>query len=706
MALIGTLRNKMGTWVVVFVFVAIAAFTVSDLFSNNSLLFNNNDVGEIAGHDVSLEEFNAAVQEREANYILNFGRQPQDREMPTLRQQAWEILVLRHAIQKQFDKLGVVATAEEIQDMTWGKNVDENIRQSFTDPATGRFDKSRLLSYLKTLNEQPEDQNLLPMWQEQRTRWEIFQRDMAPGRVRVKYENLLIKSEYITKAEAEHEYHMQSDVAELKYLYVPFFSVSDTTAKVSDAELSDYYNKNRERFRTEASRDVKYVVFDQAASSADSAKIREDLAGLASQLATATDDSLFAVTNSNSRNPFGSYTPGNLPKFLKPEDLQTGKVIGPFIDEGAYKVVKISSVGKDTAFSARASHILIKWDDESAEAKAAAKEKARGILKEIKNGASFAQKALEHGTDGTRTTGGDLGWFSKTDMVKPFSDAVFAATKTGLLNDVVETQFGYHLIDVTATRQNTTYKLAILESEIAPSDATENSVYRNAETFAANIDGVAAFEERAKSMNLNVFEGKEVLAGERRVGTLNDAREVVRWLFNTAEEGAVSTVFDLEGQYVVAIMTGETEEGYKSLEQVKAEITPQVKKDVIGKIITEKLNGLKGSLEEIAAAYGNDAEVASVSDLKMSSNALGTKFEPKAIGVAFSLENGKRSTPVIGENGVIIFELQNKTIAPAVADYSMYKFPLQQNSQNRSSFSIVEAIKKDANIKDNRFKFY
>jgi peptidyl-prolyl cis-trans isomerase D len=52
--------------------------------------------------------------------------------------------------------------------------------------------------------------------------------------------------------------------------------------------------------------------------------------------------------------------------------------------------------------TARASHILIRWDDESEAAKKTAKEKARKILAEIKGGASFAEKAREHGTDGSR----------------------------------------------------------------------------------------------------------------------------------------------------------------------------------------------------------------------------------------------------------------------------------------------------------------
>src|SRR3970040_1139034 len=114
MALIGTLRNKMGTWVVVFVFVAIAAFTLNDLFGNSSILLGDNNVGEIAGNKISLEEYQAAVEEREMNYRLTFGRAPGERETPMIQEQAWELLVARHAIQEQYEKLGIHVTSDEV----------------------------------------------------------------------------------------------------------------------------------------------------------------------------------------------------------------------------------------------------------------------------------------------------------------------------------------------------------------------------------------------------------------------------------------------------------------------------------------------------------------------------------------------------------------------------------------------------------------
>jgi peptidyl-prolyl cis-trans isomerase D len=81
-------------------------------------------------------------------------------------------------------------------------------------------------------------------------------------------------------------------------------------------------------------------------------------------------------------------------------------------------------------------------------------------------------------------------------------------------------------------------------------------------------------------------------------------------------------------------------------------------------------------------------------------------FDPQAVGLAFSLESGKRSKPVAGENGVVMLELQNKTVAPSMPDYTSYKDQLKQNIASRSGFNIAEAIKLNSNIIDKRYKFF
>lgn len=97
----------------------------------------------------------------------------------------------------------------------------------------------------------------------------------------------------------------------------------------------------------------------------------------------------------------------------------------------------------------KASHILIKVEpDADAAAQEAAKAKLQNIEKKLDEGESFADLAKEHSEGPSAERGGDLGFFQRGQMVKPFEDAAFAL-EAGSVSDIVQTRFGYHLIQVT-----------------------------------------------------------------------------------------------------------------------------------------------------------------------------------------------------------------------------------------------------------------
>lgn len=117
----------------------------------------------------------------------------------------------------------------------------------------------------------------------------------------------------------------------------------------------------------------------------------------------------------------------------------------------------------------RASHILIKADKgASAADKAAAKEKAEKLLAQVrKNPAEFAKLAKENSQDpGSAERGGDLDFFGKGMMVKPFEDAAFKL-KQGDISDVVESDFGYHIIQLTAVKPAVVKPLDEVKAQIA-----------------------------------------------------------------------------------------------------------------------------------------------------------------------------------------------------------------------------------------------
>jgi len=90
------------------------------------------------------------------------------------------------------------------------------------------------------------------------------------------------------------------------------------------------------------------------------------------------------------------------------------------------------------------------------EARTALRNQAQAVLTAIKNGADFATEAKQYGSDSTKDSGGDLGWFGRGDMVPEFENAVFALKKGELSPELIETQYGYHIIKLTDTKTETT----------------------------------------------------------------------------------------------------------------------------------------------------------------------------------------------------------------------------------------------------------
>jgi peptidyl-prolyl cis-trans isomerase C len=145
------------------------------------------------------------------------------------------------------------------------------------------------------------------------------------------------------------------------------------------------------------------------------------------------------------------------------DDTRVDMVIGKMIDAEVAKQAAVTDAQIREFYdknpdkftqgeSIRASHILIKVDEKADDA---AKKKARtqieDVLKQVKAGQDFGKLAQQHSQDGSAAQGGDLGFFTRGQMVAPFDQAAFAL-KPGEISDVVTTQFGYHIIKLAEKR--------------------------------------------------------------------------------------------------------------------------------------------------------------------------------------------------------------------------------------------------------------
>ncbi len=702
MSLISKIREKTGL-IVGAVAIGLILFLVGgDLLGPSSQILGgqDKDVGEIAGEEISIDAYKQAINEMEANFYLRTGRNPSDREQNAIQQQAWDKMIADVAFSKQFDELGIEVTEQELVDMVQGNNVDPGIQQSFTNPETGEFDRNRLISYLQNMPQLP---------QEQQISWQLYEKNLNESRGRLKYEGLLTAADYVTTQEAKQQYEADNTTAEVKYLYVPFYAVSDSAVQVSDQELTSYIQAHPKEFEVDAGRSLQYVTFPIIPSEQDVAQFEEELADLKEELATATNDSTFAAINTdgNAAEAFRRYQTGDLPPTLAEnlDSLTTGAIFDPIKEGEVYRLYKVSEVTEDTVSYAKARHILFQTEGKDQKE---VRKQAQDVLNQLKDGGDFAALARQYSEDGSASQGGDLGWFSEGRMVEPFENAVFSANATGLANKLVETEYGYHIIDVTELPTNKIYSVATVERELYPSDATRDQAYRKADLFYSQVSNLKNFTQQAQNDSLNVQSAEDLLPNAENIPGLGEARQIVRWAYNDASVGDVSDeVFELEDAYVVAALTAQREKGAAQLKDVRDQVLAKVQGEKKGEQIVQKLQSLSGSLDEMATAYGGDATVYTSSDLKLSSNTLpNVGFAPKAVGKAFAMKESQVSDPVITDNGVVVIELQSLTPAPEIADYATYKEQVQQQQASRTSFNITEAVEENANIEDKRYKFY
>ena len=705
MALITKIREKSGIAAAAIAISLVLFLIGSDIFQGNSSLFgsSNQEVGVIAGESIKVQDFQKKVEEATANYTAQTGKGPSEQEATMIRDQVWNQFILDIAYKKEFDALGIKVSEEELIDMVQGNNIHPSVRQQFTNPQTGQFDKTFVIQFLKNLKTMPV---------EQQQGWAKFELSLAQDRIRNKYENLMRMSNYVTQNEAQKEYQTQNAKFDARFVYVPFFSIPDSTIKVTDSQLEEYLSKHKDQYKGTNTRAIQYVTFPVVPTKQDTADFYSQIKKLAKDLAIAPNDSAFAMLNSDVRTPYlVSYA--EIPEVVKSQlaTFQVGGIYGPFKNGLTYSIYKYGGVKKDTLFTVRASHILIAPANKSDSAKAQAKTRAEAVLAQIKGGASFETLAQMNGMDGTAQSGGDLGYFKNNgSMAKGFEKAVFGFSGTGLMPGLVETEFGFHIVKVTDGKTNTSYRLAAINKSIASSQATMDRVYTKADAFANANGTLAAFDVALKSdKSLIMMRAERLTENASAINNLANAREIVRWAFDdkTAVGDGSKKVFEQENQYIVAYLTGKTEKDNVKVADFKSELSMMVINQLKGEKISVKLSGIKGPLEQIAQKYGAGALVETVSAVSLSNGMLNSAGpDAIALGRIAGLQNGKRSTVFVGENGVYVVEKTGGAPAPALADYSTYKNQIQSMGTQRASFYINEAIKEASKIEDKRYKFY
>ncbi|MFT4903007.1 MAG: peptidyl-prolyl cis-trans isomerase D, partial [Thalassomonas sp.] len=240
MATLGKIRNRSGLLLAV-IGIAMLAFILGDFMSSlDSRGGGSIYVGEVFGEDVMRQAYEVKVEEGISNWksqnqqsILNQTTTAQ------IRSQVWDQYVRDLIMNNEFAKLGIDVSDDEFFELLQGVNVHPEISKvpSFQNQATGQFDRTKVLGYLKQIDQDPTG--------EARTRWVGFQKYLIGLIKTSKYNSLVANAMYVTDEEARVNFNENSQNITFNYVAIPFSSVADSMVEPTERELANYYDDNK-----------------------------------------------------------------------------------------------------------------------------------------------------------------------------------------------------------------------------------------------------------------------------------------------------------------------------------------------------------------------------------------------------------------------------------------------------------------------------
>ncbi len=702
MATLQNIRNRGSLMIAIVIGLALGAFILGDMLSsgNNLMKPSQMKIAEIDGESIQYPDFQKKVEELSEVYKMNTQQtQIDENTWEQIREQVWQGYLQENIIGKATDKLGITVSSEELFDLVQGNNPHPIIQQLFKNQQTGQVDKSTIIQFLKSL-----ETNATPA---QKSYWLYIENQIKQDKLRTKYSNLISKGLYVTTDEAKKSLISKNKSASFQYVVLPYSSVTDSEVKVSDDELKTYYNKHKDEYKQEKTRKIEYVTFEVLPSEADKTATEKWLTDSKVEFSTVTDNAQYINVNSDTRFD---------PSFSKREELspsigawafsaQPGDFYGPYVENGEYKLAKLDQF-KMLPDSVQASHILINPQTIGSVEKAQAL--VDSLKRNIELGGSFAEAAMKYSEDpGSKLKGGDLGWFKRKQMVPEFEEAAFAGEVNKLY--VVGTRYGFHLIKPTKKGKETNQvRVAILSKKVEPSTETYQMVYSQTSKFASENQTLEAFNKAVIEQKLDkkIATLKE---NDREVTGLESSRQIIRAAF-TADQGKIlvnnegSSIFEFGNKFVIASLTGSTEDGLSTFEEAKIRVDLVVRKEKKAQVLADKFKSAGSDLASVASKFSTGVKDASgVNFTSFSIPSLG--FEPAVIGTVCSLPEGKVSAPIEGNNGVYLTKVTSFT-TNTDTDLKGEKNRIAQSLGSRAGSQVFESLKKVTEIVDKRAKFY
>lgn len=705
MAVLNKIRQR-SLFLIIIIALALFSFVLADLFKNGNAFSasSQNIVATVNGKDITREDFMQKVEamQRQAG--------PNATSSQVINQ-VWEQEVRQAIMETQFEKLGITIEKDQMRDAL---KTALATSPEFLNEA-GMFDENKLNEYIANLKETSA---------EGYKGWLNYEKSIANNTLQQNYFNMVRAGLTATLKEGELEHKLENNKVDIKFVQIPYTSIDDSKVKVEKSDISNYIEKHKKQFEVEASRNIKFVQFNEVASEADEKAIITGLKGLLNDKVEYNDiskanESIIGFLNTTNNE---SYINANSDiKFdnrfvfksalpLAAADsiykLSEGKIYGPYKDNGYFKISKVVAV-KQIPDSAKVRHILIPFlgsqsaTPEVTQTEAQAKATADSLLSILKTDKSkFSEFVKEYSSDqGSVNNEGRYDWHPYNSMVTEFNDFEFQGNVGDL--GVVKTIFGFHIIEIEGQKEKKrAIQVATLARKIEPSEATVDKIFRDASNFEVALEK-KDFEVAAKEKKFEVLPVNSLKILDENLPGIGSQRPIVRWAFEDETNVGDVKRFNIPNGYVIAQLVAKYKEGLMSVEEASATVTPIIRKEKKAEMIRNKVSAKTID----AVAKSQKVSVQTATGITMKNPMIsGVGREPLVVGTAFGLKQGQTSKLIDGVNGVYMVKVTKVEPAVKLASYQAIANRVEQQKLNVVSSKLFTALKEISDIEDNRAK--
>ena len=708
MATLQKIRNRAGLLIAV-IGVALLAFILGDLLTSGNTFFRQyqDKAFVVDGSIISTGEYFNRVTEREDFQKMISGESSLDENATSqIRDIVYQQMVKERLLDVQAAKLGLSVSKEELNDLVHGESISPLLRQLplFVNPETGMFDRNALVNFIATINT---DESTLPaeqigMVRQYKSIWMFIENLIKYQRLEEKYGGLLSAAVMPNDVEAKTTFEQSLHNADIVYAVQNYFTISDSVANVTDADIKKYYNEHKHLFKSDVPMaKITYFSKEIIPSDEDFNEIEAQTAEVHEKLLT-TENVVSVISDYSDRPYVDAYVASNLltgdeRSFV--ESAEVSDVYGPFRDGNSFKLYKY--MGKTVApDSARIRMIGI---PQSMANDSLVTAFIDSLHTDIQGGANFAEIANNLNP---QSNGGEIGWVREIDLVQAGSDVaqnVFATAVGSVVKLKMPGQQALILVE-EKTAPVTKYKLAVVNMPVVVSDKTQNNIDNELNQFVSDPEVKTKFAEKARELGYSVVPSLSVSATDHMLGQIPSTRQVLNWAFNE-KEGAVNK-FDLSNSRVIARVDRLIPAGVAPLSEVSDFIKSMLLNDKKAEVIIEQLQSKNlSSMNDYALAM--DSQVDSVRFVNFNTeNISGLGSEPIMNAYAAYGPLNTVVGPLKGNRGVFVINVVNRQKSEEEYIAEDQKLQLQSNTIYRLQNQAIEVLKEKMNVVDNRYKFY